>query len=185
MKVLICLLGIVSGFVWVIVSADARQCFSDKCAGHLLLAAQSTSAKYAHNEIVVAWKYIQDNNLNIDANTGILFNKYPENDLQQWAQRIEDAKDNLERHLDGWGDSTEAELLRTIRQCLVSDGMYGPTVNTPSWIYFYPNQRGYLVWLVVSICAILVICFGSENKSQNSKSKKGSFLTKLGGRKAE
>lgn len=128
--------------------------FKQECSGHLRRAADANTVETAQKELIVATKYLEDNN--ITSGYTSVFWQTPDEDIAFWYNNLKASENELSK-VDSTTSSLEkTNILMKLRETLMDHGKEGDHVTYPKGLATYPQNGLYGTLILLSILIILL-----------------------------
>ncbi len=129
--------------------------FDRNCEGYLKRAADSNTIDLAANNLKIALKYMEDNNLTSGFTS--VFYRTPDEDIGFWYTNV---KASLQELNSVGPESTQLErsnILMKLRETLLDQGQ-STSVTAPAGISIYPINTIFFLWGLLSLFVFCGVC---------------------------
>ena len=130
--------------------------FNVGAGGHLTRAANSNTVELATQEMDIAIKYIEENNLT-KGYTSVLY-KTPDEDIEFWYNNLKSAQNELKKVDPNATQLEKSNLLMKLRETLLDSGDKGQHLTVPQGISVYPNNLSFLIFGWLSLILLFIGC---------------------------
>ena len=128
--------------------------FSIKCSQYLKRASDANTIELASQNLGVAIKYLEANNIT-NGNTGVILTQ-PENDIYFWYSNLKGSLAELEKVKPETSLLERSNLLIKLRETLLDQSKEGMTITHPDGISLYPHNKTYC-FVSILLCIVFVI----------------------------
>jgi hypothetical protein len=148
MKLTAAIILTVLSIAFVIIMLTKSVHFQQNCGGYLERAANANTIEMAENELSIALKYIEKEELT-NGYTSVLW-KTPDEDLGFWYSNIKTAYAELMSLPQQSSSLEKSNMLIKLRETLIDHGDKGDTLTVPQGISRYPQNGlfGSIAWLL-------------------------------------
>lgn len=135
---------------------------NQNCTGYLERAASANTVETAKEELGIALKYLEDNNLT-SGYTSIIY-RTPGDDVGYWYKNLKESYGELDKVTDQTSSLEKTNILMKLRETIMDHGKNGDYVTKPNGLSRYPNN---LPWGLLNSFAFLVFiiaaCYVKSN----------------------
>lgn len=132
------------------------------CTGYLERAASANTVETAKEELGIALKYLEDNNLTTGY-TSVIY-RTPDDDIGYWYKNLKDSYGELDKVTNQTSSLEKTNILMKLRETIMDHGKNGDYVTKPNGLSRYPNN---LAWGLLNSFSILIlfitVCYIKSN----------------------
>lgn len=143
------LVGVLAFLVWLVVIIVAGIQYDRRIGGHLELASIANQPATAIEELKLAIQGMDADGITCNqprqCYTSVLYTE-PDEDVGFWRQNIEQTLADLEALPPDADHLKVSNTLLKVRETLTTEGKDGSSINDPSGISLYPNNRAFAWW---------------------------------------
>ena len=131
--------------------------FDRNCEGYLKRAADSNTIDLAANNLKIALKYMEDNNLTSGFTS--IFYRTPDEDIGFWYNNVKASFQELNNVSPESTQLERSNILMKLRETLLDQGQ-STSVTAPNGISIYPTNTVFFLWGLLSLFVFCGICLG-------------------------
>ena len=128
--------------------------FNINCGDYLKRAAKANTVELAIDNLDIALKYIEDNNLT-SGNTGVIY-KPPSNDIGFWYNNIKSAYNELKSINPDASILEKSNALMKLRESIMENSEHGDELICPHNISLFPYNLMWFIFIWVA-CILMIV----------------------------